>query len=1082
MSLVDELKALDVSAIVHARAGITASVSGGDFKLLVDGGEAMAALGQLGDALKKVRDAVEHDPAALLQPLADALGALAGGLVPQDLPVDEYLAAVREGAGLIARALEGLGDPAQLGKGLGLGLGEALEKAAAVAENFTSLGGEDAAHLGRLIAVVDRGMPVEPGALATLALDMLLPFPHASLGEVRAALSQLLLGAAAPALPGGRCDGLVLAFRAVEKAGNSGDAAAVQAALRDLTRVHASTLASLGDDMTQLLMQLRTLATSPAIDAIRRGADALEAGGTGLLEYLDQLMQMIRVARATVESVDLGPLLAVVPEGLDRLEQALRAMFLDPVDQLVAELTRDVRDFFARLPLRELRARLGALIHRVAQALGDADLGRHGREAHALVAQLTALISAPNLAGDIKAAVAKAEQTIQGVLDQIQGALDTVKNAIDGPGGLASRAQAILGKAADAIDQFAAAVKQLQQQFDVSIVSGAADQVIAAIHELREQAEDLLSKASLPEPLRPLIDQLIGQLEAIDVARLVGDPLKQATAKLALPAPVEAAIQSALAEAAKIVENLIPQSLIGAIQAETKAALDAVAAFDPRALLGGVSRQLGEVAAMLDKLALPKEVIEPLRAPYLLVAGALDQVRPSKLLQPILHAYDELLGNLPIPSPRDGTTKVMDHLDGAYRALSRTVTQPMNRLAPAGTQTDGTAPAPAPPPAPPASVRLGDLARLLGYLPAKLREVLAALPAGPAGEATRAIDAVVGGLARDLRGVEAALWAIERRLDDGLDALLAPVGDAQLDAQLALQAHFSAGGLDLDPALDTCAAAGPGGITRGLQDASSALRGGAHDAARAAVGALAGALERLATTLERSPLAGLTGDVQRLLERLDVEPLAAELDAFGAAVIAKAPALFDAHKAELMAAANRFTDLLQLVSPGTLVKRFIPILHVVQEELQVLDPRRLAAELDEPHAVLVEALAEYDPARLAAELAGAFKPVADALRALDPAALLGDLTGFDALIARARDADPAKALAGVGASLRDVGDRLVALDPASLLDFTSGLRAQIDGEADRALEAIRQELVTLLGSLHFFGGSVSASVSVEGHT
>src|SRR2546423_561085 len=79
----------------------------------------------LGAARTALRGALQ-DPASLLRPLAGALGGLAGGLDPGGLPLSEYAGAVREGVTVLGDVLAGLDDPAQLGKGLGLPLGDAL--------------------------------------------------------------------------------------------------------------------------------------------------------------------------------------------------------------------------------------------------------------------------------------------------------------------------------------------------------------------------------------------------------------------------------------------------------------------------------------------------------------------------------------------------------------------------------------------------------------------------------------------------------------------------------------------------------------------------------------------------------------------------------------------------------------------------------------------------------------------------------------------------------------------------------------------------------------------------------------------
>ncbi|HEY1175952.1 MAG TPA: hypothetical protein VGF17_07315, partial [Phytomonospora sp.] len=68
MSLLDDLQNIDLGGVLDARAGISASVSGGEVQVIIDGGAVTSALGPLGEQVTAVLDALD-DPAGLMAPL-----------------------------------------------------------------------------------------------------------------------------------------------------------------------------------------------------------------------------------------------------------------------------------------------------------------------------------------------------------------------------------------------------------------------------------------------------------------------------------------------------------------------------------------------------------------------------------------------------------------------------------------------------------------------------------------------------------------------------------------------------------------------------------------------------------------------------------------------------------------------------------------------------------------------------------------------------------------------------------------------------------------------------------------------------
>jgi hypothetical protein len=239
------------------------------------------------------------------------------------------------------------------------------------------------------------------------------------------------------------------------------------------------------------------------------------------------------------------------------------------------------------------------------------------------------------------------------------------------------------------------------------------------------------------------------------------------------------------------------------------------------------------------------------------------------------------------------------------------------------------------------------------------------------------------------------------------------------------------------------------------------------------------AVEGFARLLEKASIVKLTSDIDAFLAALDPEPIAAELDALVAAVLAKTPALLGAVGNDLRAAVARLRALIDELNPGAQMQKLVRIFAVVKDELDLLNPRRLAAELGEVHAAIRAAIVAYDPAVLAQELGEVTDAAAAGIVALDPATLLGDVSFLSGPIDRIRQANPATALANVGTELTAVGDRLAELDPRGLIESVNGLGPRVIDEMEESIEGIQAEIIALLESLRFAVANASASVSAE---
>lgn len=1077
MSLLDELQGLDISGIVEARVSLRASIQAPGLQAVVEAGAAPSALGDLGRQVQAIQAAFP-DPQALLRPVVEAVARLGEHFDAQDLPILEYTTAVREGAEIAGRILAlAASSPPDFSLILGTSLDQAFQFVQAKAGEAGSSFGAGADAFAQMVRLVESHADVrDPRAVGELAIEVLLPFPKADLTSLFERVEELLLATAGITLPTDRATGLLAALEAVSDAAIRADAAALDLATRRLREARARTLATLQDDLRFAVEQINRLRLSGRLDLLMRLSGSLQIGRRGALEFLGQFRAMLRDVNVHLDRLDFEQIRVLMRELPATIEATAREVIEVPVDRAVARAKEVVRGLLRHLPLHELREELTSFLRNAAQAIAEANLDAPARAVRGALASVREKLDSGGLAADIQGALAELEGSVSAALDGVIGPLEAIATEIDS---LAEQAEGVLDRLATGLVQFQAAIEGVSVALDGLGIVQAEDQIVRSLQKLRETAEALLSAAPLPEPLRPQVEQLIALLEGIDFNTLM-EPARTVAAELRVPSDVAGTVEAGLARARDVVENLIPAQLVASIEAEVGAALDVVRKLNPASLLPDVSGYLNQAAESIERLD-PRPIAETIRPPFQTVLEAIDRVHPRLLLAPVIDAYDAMLGKIPTPSPEATSTSLLQAFDSAGRVVGRTVLEPVRRIDP-NSQTEIGDPAQrAPTPdAPPNrdQVRAGDAIRLVGYLPSKLRELLAALGEGPAGEALRQIDGLCSGLARKLRAVQTALIGIQRRLDTSFEDLLGTIGPAQLQAQFALRAGFS-GRVGFEATLEAVAEAGPAAMRAELRASLESARSMARAAASQGGGAVGGALDRAATALESSPLATLAGDLDGLLAALDPEPIALEMDAIVDRVLTLTPRLLQ----ELLPEANRLVErlraLIDLYEPGAQARKFLGVLDVLREELDILDPARLADELAEIHAAIRDVVAAYDPRLLALELYEAIRAIAAQLRGLDPQVLLGDVSFLQAAVDRVAQANPAIRLADVGASLRTVGERLDTIDLEALIEAVNSLGPQLVESFGHALDAIRKEIVALLESLRYASGGASVSVSVS---
>jgi len=1077
MTLLEDLQSIDVSGVINARGSISESINSPELQALLKGGAAQTVLGALGSTLQTLRESADN-PTRLLAPLIDAIGELPLGL--DNVDIGEYLDAVREGAEILTRLLADFdGSPESLGRSFGISLSDLLERAQSTLRDVTSVDLGELAQFRDLLDRVEQHGSLDADALLDLIIDVMVPFPNVNHGlrSVRTTVQGFLDGAAAVSLPPNRTLQLVISLNLVADAAATGNVNAVQTALGQLDAVRNSTRTAIEADLQGAVVSIDRLGISNALAVVGDFNGTLRNAGPGILEFMGDLGVELAAIREQIEDFDPARIMTLLSGLIDLAEQQARTHIAAAIDEQVERLKAWLRDLLGHLPLRQLRAEITRFINAAAQAIIDADLAQYARAVYELLDDLNRKIDVTALTGAVHNALEGIHQAIESTLGTVVDGLAAIAGEIHN---LAAQVQDILGRVVEALRSVQESINGIVDGVNNLGIEPAAQQVIDSLAALRETAEELLSELPLPEPMRPLVRQVIDAVKSVDIDAAF-QPIRERVAEFTIPDQVEDTIVEALEKARECLNNLIPSELIASLEAELTGLLDQIRNFNPASLIGDVGGFIDEAAGFIESLD-PRPHIAPLRAPFQAVLDTVDAAHPARLLAPVIEAYNSLFGQVNIAQPQDTARHIGQAMGTVGESVARAAIEPVRQLSPPGTvRVKGEGPSSVPPDQLPiANPRPGDIIRLFGYLPNKLREALVTLGESAAGDIIRDIDGLMGGLAAGLRRLPEALWAMDDRLATQLDQLLNPLGQAQIRAQFALQANFSVSApgvsFNLDGALLGVAQAGPGSMRLALASATNNARGRARGAALSIGGDLGTRLDRIANLLEGARITGLLSSADDLLKALDPEPLAEELDALMLAFINKAPEFFGVVEDELVPLIQRARLLVEGLNPGTQAHKFLSVLDVLREELDLLNPARLAAELAVVHAAIRETIAAYDPIHLADSIAEILTNIATNLRSLDPAALLGDLSLLDNIIERVEAARPTQALAGVGESLTEVGDQLTALNPGELLDAIEGLGPRVLGSMEGMVKAIQKELIALLGSLEYF----STSANVEG--
>ena len=843
-------------------------------------------------------------------------------------------------------------------------------------------------------------------------------------------------------------------------------------------------IGSVENDVLVAVERLSSLRAPEAVAAITAASAGLGTARSGVMEFLDMLRAELAGARAGIEGIDLAAAHSAITGFLDAAEARAQEMLVDPVQERVDQVEAWVRGLFAHLPLRELRAELSALVASAAAAIEKADLAGPAADLRTRLDELEERVAGIDLGTIVRDALEKVEGVITAALDAIVGALEAIGAAVDT---LADAARALVEDVVDLLTTLAGAVKEAATAIAELPIDEARQEVVHAIRELRAKAEELLSGTELPEGVRPLIDQLAAQLGAIDVEGAVTKLVAKGLEKFDVIEKLK--LVEKLDQVQTCLSNLVPAQIASEIEAELDTVLTGIRAFRPEGIAKLVEGFLDDAAGAVEGVDLGP-ARELVHRPFAELLRLFDELRPSALLRPVLDAYDDLVGTAALPDPVQASQALIGAAAGAAQGLSAPLSGAVERVVPDAQRVAAGAPVPGPAAAD--RVRAGDVVRMLGWLPGRLRQALAAVGPEARSEMLAAVHALVGGLAADLRRLRAEAWAVGDRLDASLDATLAPLAATHMRAQLALQTRLSVeaddgqvavdadASIDLKASLELVAATGPAAMRDALHDAV-ALASGTIDGLVRDVAAAGTVIDGAAAALERSPIAALGADADAFLAALDPEPLAAELDALVDAAMARLPALVHEMGGELQAIFDRAERILLDLNPAVLLQRFLGVLDVVRDELEVLNPHTIATELDTIHGAARATLEAYDPVMLVDEAGDLLRAVAGAIRAIDLSALPGeaDLPGLGAAVDRVAAAVPSAALAGAGAALADAGAALRSLDLVGLVKEAEALPTRVKDAIGGVVAAIVQEIQALLGALHYQQANASVSVSAS---
>ena len=1078
MSLAVDLRgALDLTApVAEAVAGLSAHLQGDEvLRALVEGDPATILTGDLGQALAQLGSGVLSDPESLLAPLGRALGGLLaeldiGPLGPLGDMVDT-IALAQRGIELLRDLLSDSIAPVDLGAELGVSLGDAVNlvldqvqlprQLAAVADLRPALEALDGLRAGD-----------DPAALVDGLATVLLPLPAAALRAVRAHFDLLTARL-------GR-----LSSDAALAAALEGWAAALEAAaLVEPDAIDAARPAL--SAVTQARAEVDR-ALGAAIEAAGLGVEGLRCGEWNaelrrllgnLPSFPSRSIDSLTVAFAAQIS-ELGTRIgAITSEQILTGIAAMRAQadeFLEeslgPIPAVLDQAEQRLTALLQSLPTRTFRASLQQAADDLVDRVYALDIDAVPRAVRAAFADLRAAIEG-DVVARVQTSVAAAVDAVNAALASLEALLGTVHDRLDAA---VDQVDSVLARVRDALVAFRTSLEQVQSLSAEIDLVGAGQAVRDNAASVADTVEELLRGGLLPEVLRPVLAQAADAVANLDLRALLTEPATRAVADLRIELPAE--VTDALAEAAQLLREAVPHSVIEQLDSPVLEVARALEAFDPAALTAALSTALDSAARQVAGLDL-RPYLRPIEEAFRLVLAQLDRLDPARLLAPLAALYDDALGVLGGIDVLGAGDRFLAGFEHAADPLREVVDTAARRITSESTGGGGPALPDPPPPAdtpgrPRPLFRPGDALRALGPVLDRIRLTLEPLDDAVLVPAFRELHAITHQLS-----ARAAPEELIAMADAMLTASLAPLSAevaVPAGGRLALAWERAAARHRLDVALSPAVLFGVRGPQ--LEELRGRARGCLDD-----LRASDEALRRFAGSLRAAVPGALgteptdRGPIEAFLAQLDPEPVAAALDQLVDDALLRILEVGATLGETLGDLRTEVETRLARLGPQQLLERLARLVAVLTAELEALNPRNLAADVRPVFLALRHQIEAWSPGALAEDVAATLRTVGDALRALDPAVLLGDLSELDDLAGRVAALAPGRLLRPLAERLGEVGAELAELDPNAAVESLLAVGATTIENLGLALEQVQSALADLLRRL---GADAPATISV----
>ena len=1078
MTILNDLANIDLSTILQARLDISASVGDDGFKVAVSGDLDAVAFGDLNDLANQLK---AIDPTDLEKTWTQLLAPILENIRLEQFPVTKLIEELKKGLEMGGSLLRQFAsDPLSIGPQLGLPLTDVIQQFQNTAKNVVNVPLDEVQGVRQIWDDIQKGFPADPLELAEYALDLLLPFPVSSLGTMRGELNRLLLDSKNPLFDLSLVNPLRSALAEIKLHAEAGNQAELDLALSGYGQKFAAFQADLNAACQNLPAKIRAF----NLPSLRNPAEALfELAKTGKphgLRFIDDLkkhLQHFENLIAMADEAKAQEILNKIHGYLDSLEAYLKTVYLDRIDQGIEFLKSWVRELFAPLKLRDLQREIDLFFDKVVDSINEADIGQYAEVLRKPFKELGDKLDSLDIGQHLDQTLADVASKIDAVMSTIQSQMTVIDDALNG---LTSQIQDVFQKIEDLLKEFGKAIEAVNGEIENLDIEGVTDEVIKALQDLRQKGEELLAQAPIPEPMKPLINQLISELEKMDLENLIKDPARDALATLDIPAPIKATLQNAMPKVQELLSNVHPDKLLAELQAELAGHLQSIIDLATKSFTDVIDKFFDELKKGMDVLD-PNQFVDLLRIPYQKILDVFDNISPEKLLKPVTDAYDSFLADLPLTDPVKAAKATQSTIGSAGKAVGEAAAAPVKAAASPGKIREWKPDEKILNPEVP-ELKPGDIIRqLLGKPLFKLREAIENLDQAASGKFMDKYRGLTMGLAEDLREVRAKLSGLQGHIEVAGDDLLIHLADAEFEASYAVQSQIRLGNLSISTDAEILASANSTQLFSELGIALDAHRDMIAEAVNEQLDGWGEALEGIADLLETHPVSLLSESAQALISAVDPEPVAAALDSLANAATGKFIELSDLLDSEIRRLWNRIQQMIHQYNPALHLQRLREVMAVFWEEMALLNPHFWVGEIQPIHQAIRDSLAAYDPAHWTADLVAVIDGLKTKLTSIDPTSLLdpNQLNPFQAQANGAAAIDFSSVGKDLKTALNGLGDGLAELDPASLLDTVENLKERMLDQLDPVIDAIHQELITLLKSLKYVSGSASASVSVQ---